>query len=228
MLEFTEDQISGLQTRELTRLARWVAPMPYRNFMIAGAVFGTLLATAVFVRRTSGTRDLPETVTASTVAAGLGLYLFAFVGPLLAYWLKCLLDRSHAFGDAGAKILRWLKHPVTSRLFRKEQAIQLTRRWSREGRRNGVDVAWREQRVMDLLGGHLTETAIDEIHDLIRGSLLRAASGDIDPRAYEVGGRWTARGSLRLAAEVTASIVLVAPALYWLGSILTAWLRGEA
>lgn len=225
-LGFTQADLRGLEVPELRRLAGWVKPSYSLGLLVVGTILGVLVGAAVFLIRWPTPAELPQALAASALGAGLFIVLFGLGAPRAPYWFECVLDRYRSFGDTGASILRWLRPPVTQRLFRKEQCLRLTRRWSHAGTRNGLSLALQERRIVDLLAGELTAPVIEEIHDLIRGSLLDAAYGRIDPNSYETGDHWTSRRTLRLVAEIVAFVALVIPVYAWLNDAVLQLLRG--
>ena len=228
-LGFTEDDLACLLVRERGRLARWTVSTYELGFLIFALGYGVLLGIVAFLKRWSTPAELPEAILAFMVCVGLSVWVGGLGGARVAYWAMCLLDRYQSFGDAAAQILRWIRVPVTERLAVKERCLRLTRRWAAQGRRNGLELSVREQQIVDILAGELTPSAIGEIHDIVRGSLLHAAtSSGFDPNTYEVGKPRTVRRTLQLLGEVAGVITItsavVAPGLVGLAYIL----RGES
>ncbi|GAA2219291.1 hypothetical protein GCM10010413_07060 [Promicromonospora sukumoe] len=211
-LGFTEDDLARLFVLEQRRLAKWTVSTYEFGFMLFGLGYGVVLGAVVFLGRWSSSAGLLEAVLVALVCVGLGVWVGGLGGARTAYWVMCLLDRYQSFGDAAARILRWIRPPVTQRLAVKERCLRLTRRWAAQGRRNGLELSGQEQRILDILAGELTPTAIEEIHDIVRGSLLDAAtSSGFNPNTYEVGKLRTLRQTLRLVGEV-AGVITVASA----------------
>lgn len=210
-LGFTEDDLARLFVPEQRRLAKWTVSTYEFGFMLFGLGYGVVLGAVVFLSRWS-TAGVLDAVLVSLVCVGIGVWVGGLGGARTAYWVMCLLDRYQSFGDAAARILRWIRPPVTQRLAVKERCLRLTRRWAAQGRRNGLELSGQEQRIVDILAGELTPTAIEEIHDIVRGSLLDAAtSSGFNPNTYEVGKLRTLRQTLQLVGEV-AGVVTVTSA----------------
>lgn len=208
-LGFTEDDLARLFVPEQRRLAKWTVSTYEFGFMLFGLGYGVLLGTVAFFSLWSTSAGLVKAVLAFLACVCVSVWVGGLGGARAAYWLMCLADRYQSFGDVGARILRWIRPPVTQRLAVKERCLRLTRRWAAQGRRNGLELSGQEQRILDILAGELTPTAIEEVHDIVRGSLLGAAtSSDFNPNTYEVGKPRTLRQTLQLVGEVAGVIAI--------------------